>query len=119
MPFAADAIAQGREILLAQLQPATPPYVSVIPQGTTLRAFFISATGEAFIDLSPEIVSGHPGGSYLELLTVQALVHAVTANTPSVQRVQILVGGQEVDTLAGHIDLRQPLRADSTVLRRR
>ena len=39
-----------------------------------------------------------------------AIVNAVTANLPAVQRVQILIDGKEVDTLAGHVDLRRPLR---------
>jgi hypothetical protein len=40
---------------------------------------------------------------------VQAVVHAVTANLPAVQRVQILVDGKEVDTIAGICDVRRPL----------
>ena len=48
----------------------------------------------------------------MELLTVYAIVNAVTANLPGVQRVQILVDGREVDTIAGHIDVRRPLERD-------
>jgi len=33
----------------------------------------------------------------------------VTVNLPNISAVQILVGGQQVDSLAGHIDLRYPL----------
>ena len=35
--------------------------------------------------------------------------HQLTVNLPAVTRVQILVDGKEVDTLAGHVDLRHPL----------
>jgi hypothetical protein len=31
--------------------------------------------------------------------------------------VQILVDGREVDTLAGHIDLRRPLQRNDTLVR--
>jgi hypothetical protein len=31
-------------------------------------------------------------------------------NLPAITRVQILVDGKEVDTLAGHVDLRHPLQ---------
>ena len=34
---------------------------------------------------------------------------ALTVNLPAVTHVQILVDGKEVDTLAGHVDLRHPL----------
>jgi hypothetical protein len=33
----------------------------------------------------------------------------VTVNLPDIAAVQILVDGKQVDTLAGHIDLRYPL----------
>ena len=38
-----------------------------------------------------------------------AIVNAVTVNLPDVTAVQILIEGKEVDTLAGHLDLRAPL----------
>lgn len=119
VPLAADAAAQGRQILEAQLDAPPPPYVPVIPRGTRLRAFYVTARGDAFVDLSGEISSAHSGGSFAELLTVQAIVNAVTANLPSARRVQILVDGKEVDTIAGHVDVRRPLVADMSLLRDR
>jgi len=52
---------------------------------------------------------GHPGGTVSELLTVYTIVNVVTANLPAITSVQVLVDGKEVDTLAGHVDLRRPL----------
>ena len=115
--LAPSVVEQGRQILTAQLA-APPPasYVNVIPSGTTLRAFYVTDRGDAFVDLSPDVVRGHPGGSLNELLTVYAIVNAVTANLPAARRVQILVDGKEADTIAGHVDLRRPLtRNDSLV----
>ncbi len=34
----------------------------------------------------------------------------MTVNLPAITRVQILIDGKEVDTLAGHVDLRHPLQ---------
>jgi len=115
--LAEGVVPQAREILAAQFQPAPAPYVSLIPPGTTLRAFYATERGDAFVDLSTEVVSAHAGGSATELLTVYAIVNAVTANLPAVQRVQILVEGREVDTLAGHVDLRRPLERDLSLVR--
>ena len=100
---------QAREIVAAQIAPVAEPLVSAVPAGTTLRALFIATHGEAYLDLSREVVSAHPGGTLSEALTVYALVHALTVNLPAVTSVQILVDGKEVDTLAGHVDLRRPL----------
>ena len=66
---------------------------------------------------APRSSTKHPGGSFTELLTVYAIVNAVTANLPTVQRVQILIDGKEADTLAGHVDLRRPLIRDVTLVR--
>jgi len=116
VPLAEGLVGQGRQILIAQFQPPPPPYVSPIPDGTTLRAFFVTERGDAFVDLSG-ISKAHPGGSLTELLTVYAIVNAVTANLPAVQRVQILVDGKEVDTIAGHVDIRRPLSRDTSLIR--
>jgi hypothetical protein len=116
VPLAEGTVPQAREILNAQFQAAPAPYVSLIPAGTTLRAFYSTERGDAFVDLSSQIASG-PGGSSTELLTVYAIVNAVTANLPAIQRVQILIDGREVDTLSGHVDLRRPLERDQSLVR--
>jgi hypothetical protein len=117
VPLADTLVAQGTEILRAQLSPSPSPLVSVIPPGTRLRAFYITSRGDAVVDLSREITSAHPGGALMEMFTVYALVNAVTANLPKVRRVQILVDGKQTDTIAGHVDVRQPLPADRSLVR--
>jgi hypothetical protein len=110
-----EAIAeQARRIIEAQLGTAPASLAAAIPQGTTLRAVFISGRGDAFVDLSGQARANHRGGALDELFTVYALVNALTVNLPSIARVQILVEGEEVDTLAGHVDLRNPLRQNLT-----
>jgi len=95
---------------VAQLGDAPAPYASAIPQGTPLRALFIGERGEAFVDLGGEVRTKHPGGSLEEIFTAYAIVNALTVNLPAITRVQILIDGKEVDTLAGHVDLRHPLQ---------
>jgi spore germination protein GerM len=119
VPLASGVVEQGRQILLTELQAAPQPYIKVIPEGTVLRAFYVTDRGDAFVDLSPEASRAHPGGSLNELMTVYALVNAVTTNLPAVQRVQILIDGKEVDALAGHVDIRRPLTRDISLVRER
>jgi hypothetical protein len=107
--YSESASDQAREIVAAQIAPVAEPLVSAVPRGTQLRALFITDKGEAFVDLSRDVVVGHPGGSINELLTVYTLVNALAANLPAITAVQLLVDGKEVDTLAGHVDLRRPL----------
>ena len=52
---------QGRQILQSELEDPPAPYLSLIPRGTTLRAFYLTDRGDAFVDLSTEAATMHPG----------------------------------------------------------
>ena len=110
IPFADPIVEQARRIVEAQIAAAPPGLASAVPGGTTLRALYLSDRGEAFVDLSGSARTNHTGGSLDELFTVYAIVDALTVNLPAITRVQILIEGREVDTLAGHVDLRHPLQ---------
>lgn len=117
VPLAEGAVAQARAVLEAQLAAEAPaPLVSTIPKGSTLRGVFVSDRNEVFVDLDPVIRTSHPGGTQQELMTVYTIVNTLLTNLPGLQEVQILIGGQEVDTLAGHVDLRRPLRKNDDLL---
>jgi spore germination protein GerM len=107
--YGEGTVEQAREIIAAQIAPVVEPMVSAVPPGTALRAVFLTQGGDAYVDLSREVMSAHPGGTQNELLTVYTIVNALTINLPAVTAVQLLVDGKEVDTLSGHVDLRQPL----------
>ncbi len=94
-----EALAQGPR------QAGSP----VLPKGMKLRGAYLGRNGLAVIDLDQELEGG-AGGASGELLTVYALVHTVVENVPGVQSVQILVNGQERETLAGHVKISEPLR---------
>jgi hypothetical protein len=119
VPFGEPVAEQARWIVQAQLGAAPEPLAAAVPAGTTLRAVYVterecgaaaaSCQRDAFVDLSADARTKHTGGALDELFTIYAIVDAVTVNLPVISRVQILVEGKEVDTLAGHVDLRHPL----------
>lgn len=120
VPFGERVADQARRIVEAQLGHAPEPLAAPVPPGTTLRGLYVAERDcaddvaatcrrDAFVDLSVEARTRHTGGALDELLTIYAIVDAVTVNLPAVSRVQILIDGKEVDTLAGHVDLRHPL----------
>jgi len=112
VPFGDPVVEQARRIVEAQLGEAPKPLAAAVPAGTKLRGLFLSERGDAFVDLSGEVTSNHPGGALHELFTIYAIVDALTVNLPAITRVQILVDGKERDTLAGHVDLRHPLQTN-------
>ena len=81
-----------------------------IPEGTQVNEVYI-ADDIVYIDLSEEIFKNHPGGSSGELMTVYSVVNTLT-EIPPIRGVQILVGGNETKSLAGHIDISMPLLRD-------
>jgi hypothetical protein len=119
VPFGDPVAEQARRIVESQLGPAPQPFAAIVPEGTTLRGVYVTereceagaanCQRDAFVDLSAEARTRHTGGALDELFTIYAIVDAVTVNLPVISRVQILVEGKEVDTLAGHVDLRHPL----------
>ena len=109
IPFADPVVEQARHVVEAQIAAAPAPLASSIPAETKLRAIYLSERGDLFVDLTGEVTSRHTGGALDELFTVYAVVNSLTVTLPAIARVQILVDGKEVDTLAGHVDLRNPL----------
>ena len=116
IPLAQGTVAQARALVEAQLA-ATPPesLAATIPQGTKLLGVYVSERNEAFVDLDSTVRTRHPGGSMNELFTVYTIVNVITTNFQDVQNVQLLIDGREVDTLAGHVDLRKPLRKNENL----
>ena len=110
--YGEGTVEQAKRIVEAQLAAPPETLTSAIPQGTRLRTVFLTKAGEMYVDLSAELRQNHPGGTTSEILTVYAVVSALTSNLPAITSVQILIDGMEVDTLAGHLDLRRPIEQD-------
>jgi hypothetical protein len=107
--FAEPVVEQARHIVEAQITAPAPPLGTAVPPETKLRAIYLSDRGDLFVDLTGEVTARHTGGALDELFTVYAIVNSLTVTLPAISRVQILIDGKEVDTLAGHVDLRNPL----------
>ncbi|MBN2384817.1 GerMN domain-containing protein [bacterium] len=84
-------------------------YKTAIPDQTRLREVFTDQSQTVYIDLSHEIVDNHPGGVLDEVLTLMAIIRTIQENFPQITHVQILVDGNEIETLAGHILINRPL----------
>ena len=85
--------------------------VPILPAHAVVRDVAVDG-GTAVIDFSRDLVSSHPGGSSSELLTVYGLVNSLAANFPHIRQVRILVDGEPVESLKGHVDLSRPVQAD-------
>ena len=91
-----------RALLSLYLDKSSP---HVLGSGADIRSVFLVDPGVAVIDLNSAFADTHRSGVLVEELTVASLIHTISANTPGILKVKILVDGKERDTLAGHADL--------------
>ena len=92
------------------------PLVPILPAGTPLLDLFLDSHGTLYLDLGQAVVRNLLPGTSSELLAVMGITDTLVANFPEVKQVQILVDGEEVRTLTGHLDLTYPLKADPSLI---
>jgi len=96
--------------------PTSPESLRAVPAGTWLKQVYVLQTGVAFLDFSEDLTEGVGGGSMEELLTVYAIVNSVVRNVPEIGAIGLLVNGEQLKTLNGHMDLRRPLHPDYSLI---
>jgi spore germination protein GerM len=84
--------------------------VGVLPKDVRFLGYS-QRDGTLFLNFSHHLITNHPGGSSSEILTVYGIVNTLSG-VQGVQKVQILVENRLITTLAGHLDLREPLSKD-------
>ncbi|TAL17032.1 MAG: hypothetical protein EPN99_12235, partial [Frankiales bacterium] len=105
-PATADAVRDAVTAMLS-LEPTDPDYTSLWADGTTVRD--VRREGAtAVVDLSREATT-NGGGSAFEEMSLQQLVHTVTAADPALTAVRLLVEGEPVETLWGSADASTPI----------
>jgi hypothetical protein len=87
--------------------------VSGISPRTRVRAFYLSADGTGYLNVSSDLLAQYPRGDGLEWVSLGALVRSITENMPSVRAVQILVEGRVVERSPGAIPLDLPLTPEA------
>lgn len=112
-----DPTRLGRTLVEALFAGPTGQLVSTLPESVALRTFFVAPNGIAYVDLTRAATADHPGGCQAELLSVYSIVNTLVLNSSAIRSVKILVEGNEIETLAGHIDLHAALSADMLLIR--
>jgi hypothetical protein len=114
---AAFRLADGLAVL--DLAPPAPPTPTPMPEPSPVEAAGKKGAKkpEPTPTNPPPVAIAEPPkrwetGSSEEVGATQSLVLTVTKNIHAVSRVILLVGGEPVETLAGHVDLTHPLLPD-------
>ena len=93
-----------RALFGAYLQSPSPHPIGA---GADVRDVYLLGDDTAVVDTNSAFADKHPSGVLAEELTVASMVATLNANDSRIQRVKILVNGQERETLAGHADLQR------------
>ena len=102
---AADAGAIVAELIKG---PQSDTLLPTVPSGTRLLNAY--KVGDMLVlDFTHDLQTNHTGGSTGELLTIYSIVNTVALNLGDIEKVQLLVEGEEMESLAGHLDLKKPL----------
>lgn len=104
-----------KEILNALISGSQSELVPVFPAQVVVRGVTVEDS-LVNVDFSQDLINAHPGGTQSELLTIYSLADTLTVNFPHLRQVQILVEGVPAETLKGHVDLRQPINPDFSLV---
>jgi hypothetical protein len=105
LPLSNDPVLRSKQVLNTLLAGPVDAELRTLPPDALLLAFYLLPDGTAIADFSEALATSIPSGIVSEQLAVDSITRTLEANVPQVQRLKILIHGQEVETLAGHLDL--------------
>lgn len=105
LPLSADPVERSKQLLRKLISDPPSADQRTLPADATLLDFYVLPDGTAVADFSDAVVSEMPSGILSEQLAVDSIARTLEINVPGLRRLKILVHGQEVDTLAGNVDL--------------
>lgn len=115
LPLSNDPALRAKQVLNTLLAGPVDPEARTLPPDAALLAFYILPDGTGIADFSEAMATSIPSGIQSEQRAVDSIARTLEADVPQVLRLKILIHGQEVDTLAGHIDLTQTFRVNTKV----
>jgi len=105
LPLSSDPVLRSKQVLNTLLAGPVDAELRTLPPDAVLLAFYILPDGTAIADFSEALATSTPSGIASEEMAVDSMARTLEANVPQVKRLKILIHGQEVETLAGHVDL--------------
>lgn len=97
------------EVVIRELikGPAQPGHNRTVPEETKLLSVSV-VDGVAYVNFSKEFKTKHWGGSTGETMTLMSVTRTL-CELEGIEKVQFLLEGDKMDTLAGHVDTSEPL----------
>ena len=109
---------EAKEAILKLIEGPKGRLVPTLPPRTKLLTLQISEEGLAKVNFSLALSQDHPGGSSSEMMTIYSIVNSLSFNFPQIKKVQILIDGKPVETITGHLSLKQPVSPKPDLIKR-
>ncbi len=84
--------------------------VSNIPRGARLLGLYKDADRTLYVDLSDEFRRNFQGDAVTEFFLLKGLYESIISNIHDIQDIKILIEGNEIETLGGHLYLLYPIK---------
>jgi spore germination protein GerM len=108
---------EAKETILELIKGPEGKLIPTLPPRTKLLTLQMNEAGVAKVNFSSALSKDHPGGSSAEMMTVYSIVNSLSLNFPKIKRVQILIDGKPIETIAGHLSLKQPISPKPDLIR--
>ena len=109
---------EARETIAELIRGPQGAFIPTVPSRAKLLTLQIDAQGLAKVNFDQALSREHPGGSSAEMLTLYSIVNSLTLNFPQIKRVQILIDGKAVESIAGHISLKHPVSFNPSIVKK-
>jgi spore germination protein GerM len=109
---------EAEEIIAELIKGPKGKLIPTVPSHAKLLTFQIDERGLAKVNFDQTLPKEHPGGSSAEMMTIYSIVNSLTLNFPQIKRVQILIDGKAVESIAGHISLKQPIPSNPNMVKK-
>jgi len=117
LPDPGNPAGLGKNVVLALIEGPREKGGRTLPASTVVRDVFVTDDGTAYVDFDNRVAEDHPGGVQLEFISIYSVVNSLVLNLEEISAVKLLIGGQETETLAGHMDLRFPFKANMLLIK--
>lgn len=107
LPLSTDPVLRSKQVLNTLLAGPVDTELRTLPPDAALLAFYLLPDGTAIADFSEALATSIPSGIESEQMALDSITKTLQANVSQVRRLKVLIHGQEVETLAGHLDLSQ------------
>lgn len=113
LPLSSDPVLRAKQVLNTLLAGPVDTDLRTLPPDAVLLAFYLLPDGTGVADFSEALATETPSGIQSEQMAVDSITRTLEADVPKVERLKILIHGQEVETLAGHLDLTGTFLVDT------